>query len=1229
MRSFFRQMRTYLYAGVFLLAASSGTRLFAQSATVSGQVIDSSGAVVKGATVSLLCTDTQIEQIVTSSANGSFILPPVKPGHYQVVVTAAGFEPWVDTEITLEIGEDKDVAAILHVGAVNQTVTVSDAPAELQTQNADRSTLLEQTFVQNLPLDPRNPLQLISATIGVTTNDANVTSGTNTTTQSTTNQFRINGAHLTTTDMLIDGGANMVAYNSQAAGIPGVDAIAEFRVLTSAIAPEYGYTSGGIVNMALKSGANKIHGGGWEYFRNDQMDANGYNANNAKQARPPLQRNQFGGQFGGPIIIPKLYHGRDKTFFFFSYEGLRDTYVPAGGFNALIPTDAMLGRNGYTIGDFSNADNSANYPAISTLYDPTNVVSGSRVAFTNNSIPTNRIDPVAKKLLSMFPSPTSGAFAASNHLYNYFSNATEGDTDNSIDLRLDHQLNAKQSFFGHFDRFSNYIKNPDVYGPTGLGHGQEPTNSDDRIPGYHIMVNHTWTIKNDLIFNHHVSWGHSESNRASVLPLSPSSQFGFSAAAAPGRTNTFTPQLGSVSGQLNCTMSGTTCSSYVIGNSEPVETNKSSVYQYQADLTWLKGKHTFKAGADIRRYFVQHWDPQDLTLTGGKALTAGPTPSSSATTGNAIAELLLGFTPVVSGYQPLVTIRDMVYFGYGEDIYRMTHKLTVTYGVRYGIIGSWVSDGNMLNYLDLTSSSPIAAAANLPNLVGGVGVPGLSEKARTEQHPSLFHIEPRFGVAYALDSKTVFHGSFGIFRHPQASEASYSEMAAFARVSTSVSTLTGGTTIAPGPSTSSPGYYTLADPFYAAGGGPATPYGPNPTPLAGNNVGSGPLSIMLGQNVSGDLRQQTGPYQEVLSLDVQRVLPSHFVVSAGYILNEGVRLRSGIALNQLSRTALATCQTGATFGGTFYAGDPSGVSCPALGVTGTINGTKVTGYTPANPFSKVITDTSAVNNLSSSTIQYGNLLRAYPQFGKFNALDVGWGHSTYNALQLSVQHRHANGLSILFGYTYSKEIDQTGDSSSSTTIQDNGCHSCERSVGEMDATHVLTENVVYELPFGHNRQFLKTGIAAYLAGGWQIGEAYKFNSGLPVLLTQTATSLVGSAVLRPTIVSGVSLAPTASTQAFNPAAFIKTPAYMFGNVPRYHPHIRYPDFQNIDVFLQKETKFMHDRVSATIRFELLNATNSVVFGPPDANATSATFGNKSTSQTNLAREGQISARVTF
>ena len=618
---------------------------------------------------------------------------------------------------------------------------------------------------------------------------------------------------------------------------------------------------------------------------------------------------------------------------------------------------------------------------------------------------------------------------------------------------------------------------------------------------------------------------------------------------------------------------------------------------------------------------MQHWDPQLLTLTGGRALTAGPSPTGTGTSGNSIAELLLGFTPVGSGFQPLVTIRDQVYFVYGEDTYKVTRKLTATYGLRYGVINSWKTDGNILNYLDLTSPSPIQFAANpyFTSLTGGMGIPGVSTPQRNLQQAGLLHFEPRAGVSYALNEKTVVHAGFGVFRHPQASEASYSELGGSARLSTSVSnqSVGGNYVIVPGTSTSSPGLYTLANPFHSSPGeAPPAPYGDNPSPLPGNNTASGPLSINLGQNVSGDLRQQTSPYQEIASLDVQRELPGHFVVTAGYIVNEGVRLRSGILLDQLPASALGQCTTGATVNGTFVAGDATGKTCAPL-----------TTNVP-NPFYNFITDASS-NFQYPSTTPAGYLQRKYPQFAKLTALDVGWGHSSYNALQLTVQHRQANGLSVLFGYTYSKAIDNTGEGSTGTSIQDYGCHACERAVSEQDSTHVFTENTVYELPFGHGRAWLTSGVPAALAGGWQFGAAYKFNTGIPVQLTQSATTIVGNGQLRPTINPGVSLAPTSSTQAFNPLAFSVTPAYRFGNSPRYNPHIRYPDYQNFDVFVQKQTRFANERIGLLIRAEALNAPNSVVFGAPAANASNSTFGNASTSQTNTPRQVQLSARFSF
>ncbi len=1183
MRFFFCQMRTYLTAGLFLLATCFGSQLFAQSAAVSGQVVNASGAVVKGATITLLRPSTAVKIMTTSDVSGNFILPPITPGQYEITVTAEGFKPWVDAGITLEIGERKVVNAVLLVGSVSQSVTVSDAPAELQVENADRSTLLEPTFVADLPLDPRNPLQLISATVGVTLSDS-MDSGQNSASESRTNSFRINGGKSATTDVLIDGAANTTVYYHQDAGIPGVDATQEFRVLTDAYAPEYGNTSGGIVNISLKSGTNDLHGGAWEYFRNDQLDANGYNANAAGLARPPLTRNQFGAMLGGPIVIPKLFDGHNKTFFFGSYEGLRDTYVTPGGFQATVPTKAERS------GDFS---------ADAPIYDPNpaNYVSGQRPRFScngvNNVICPGRIDSAGQALLNMYPLPTPNYQAGA---YNYFSNAPAQDVNNSFDVRIDHQLNDKQSLYGHFDRFSNYLLNANVY-----GNWQTPNYSNDRIPGYNAMVGHTYTIKNNLIFNHQGSWAHSESNRASTNPI-PVSNFGIAASAAPGLTAGFTPQIQAVSGQLS-----------TIANSEPKEQNESSVYQYQAGLTWLRSKHTFKFGTDIRRYPIQLWDPQLMTVAPGRTFTGGPT-AGSASTGNSIAELLLGLANVTSGYAPRVNFRNMQYAVYAEDTYKVTKKLTATFGLRWGYIGAQVANGNALNYLDTTSPSPLAAPSGIPNLVGGVGIPGVNGTSRSLQDPGLLHFEPRLGVAYALDSNTVIHAGFGIFRHPQAQWGTNPNAYGYTRASTSVNVNPDGITPVAG--------FSVGNPFPL---GLRAPYGNNPVAgILGNNAGGGPLSIDAGQSVAGVLPKQSDPYQENWSLDVQRSLPNHFVVTLGYVGNEGVRLMSQVQLNQLPDSVLAQC--------------PAGIvkSCPALNTT------------VANPFYNVITDPSSF--LYKSTVQAGYLLRAFPQYKNFTAANVGWGHSNYEAGQVTVQHRAANGLSMLVGYTYSKAIDDAGENGGSNSIQDIGCHACERSVSDQDETHVLTEDTMYELPFGHDKMFLKTGVPAILAGGWQIGTAYKFNSGQPIGVTSPIQSAslnggsvsaasgygTGSAgVMRPTIVPGVSRktnvpnSKTGENSYFNPLAFTETGTFRFGNAPRYLSDVRLPHYQNLDAFLQKETR-LAEHMSVTFRAEMINALNTVVFAGPSVNvSTPSTFGYQSQTQENSPREAQLSARFTF
>ena len=270
----------------------------------------------------LLNTDTQVTLKTVSDASGLFILSPQTSGRYQATVTAAGYSTWVQSDIVLEVGEKYDLNPVLKVGAVTETVAVTATAPEIKTDDSDLSTVTEAALVANIPLDVRNPLQEANFTVGVTQSNS-LTAGTNATTQSTTNTFYISGAKGGESEIMIDGATDTINYDTHAVGdIPGLDAVREFRIYTEAYSAEFGHTAGGVESFTIKSGTNDLHGGAWEYYRNDVLDANGFNANTARQAKPSFTRNQFGFQAGGPVFIPKVYHGRNKTFFFFSYEEL-------------------------------------------------------------------------------------------------------------------------------------------------------------------------------------------------------------------------------------------------------------------------------------------------------------------------------------------------------------------------------------------------------------------------------------------------------------------------------------------------------------------------------------------------------------------------------------------------------------------------------------------------------------------------------------------------------------------------------------------------------------------------------------------------------------------------------------------------------------------------------------------------------------------------------------------
>ena len=246
--------------------------------------------------------------------------------------------------MTLEVGQSRTLNTQLIVGQVQDAITVTDTAPLLTTNRADRGTVIENKFVTSIPLNLRNPLLLLTLAPGVTTG---LNAGINTASQSTTNNFRINGGRGATNEILIDGAANTGTYNNQVSAIPQVDSLQEFKVNTSPYAAEFGRTGGGVISFAIRSGTNDFHGSMHEFLRNSVLDANGFNSNRARQAKPSFKRNQFGFTAGGPVWVPKLYNGRNRTFFFVGYEGLRERSLAS--FTGTVPT--ALERTG----DFSRS----------------------------------------------------------------------------------------------------------------------------------------------------------------------------------------------------------------------------------------------------------------------------------------------------------------------------------------------------------------------------------------------------------------------------------------------------------------------------------------------------------------------------------------------------------------------------------------------------------------------------------------------------------------------------------------------------------------------------------------------------------------------------------------------------------------------------------------------------------------------------------------------------------
>jgi len=813
--------------------------LVAQStgASIDGTVRDNSGATVSGATITIVSIATNEQKRLTADEHGNYTVLGLPPGSYRMTVTATGFRTYEQLGIKLDLNQHatQDVALVL--GDVQQVVSVNADVTGLDTVTATVSDEVNGASLRNLPLNARNPYQLVSLVPGFqgsTGDDYN------------SNSFSINGTRQGYTDVLVDGspvGFPTVNGNSGIGVFPSIDAIGEYRVLAQNYAAEYGRTAGGIVNVVYKSGANQFHGSLFEFLRNNAFDANDYFSNLNKKALPAFHRNQFGGTLTGPIR-------RDKTFFLLNAELLRQNQFQS--LTTTVPTAQQRA------GDFSQTF--ASNGKLITVYNPfttrLNPNAGQpgqsryiRDAFAGNMIPSTLWSKVAANVMNFYPQATS-AGDPTTHANNYFASGSTITQTTAWDVRVDHTINDKQKVFA---RYANryYSSAPNPLFPQNLAVAEGLINGEDYARG--LTIGYTNALNEHTIVDTRLGFSRTLYNylntslgyKASALGLPDSLN-------AAGGTAIF-PTFGA--------------RGYTTLGNEGNRHNAFMTYSLLSSITMERGHHIFKAGFDGRLIRVNDHESNDSAglFNFSQSFTQGPDPqTASANAGNSIASLLLG-TGTGDLIQNFKDDASQSYYfaGYFQDDWHILRNLTLNLGVRYDIDTPRTERYNRMNYFDPNAASPLNT--RVAGLQGGLVFVGVNGNSRYQYHVDANNLAPRFGFAWSATPNTVVHGGAAIVYGPSAQAAAGTVGPYGFRVQNTWASSVGNDSITP--------LNTLDNPF---------PQGFSAPPGASAGLLTG-----IGSQIEGVIQNTPTPYAEQWVLDVQQALSKDLTINMSYVGNRG------------------------------------------------------------------------------------------------------------------------------------------------------------------------------------------------------------------------------------------------------------------------------------------------------------------------------------------------------
>ncbi|MFB3828052.1 MAG: TonB-dependent receptor domain-containing protein [Bryobacteraceae bacterium] len=1169
---------------VFAVTAALAGVLPAQESrgTITGRVTDPSDAVVPGVKVTARNTATNVAAEALTNSTGSFMLPYLTPGVYDLTAELAGFATLERKGVEVLVGDKLAVDFQLKPAGVTSSIEVTaESTPMLSTESASTGTVMDRRQIAELPLPFGNPFMLASLSPGVVFTAANmlqirpydngVVANMRVDGAPGGNEFALDGAPNNADSRGLQKGMN-VSY------IPPADAVQEFKMETSSFDARLGHSPGAAVNVVLKSGTNGLHGSAWEFTRFHTLVANDFYLRRAHVSPPVLSLHRYGTTLGGPVILPKIYDGRNRTFFFFAFEKM-DTYQPLGS-NQTVPTAAQR------TGDFS-AQLSQNI----LIYDPFSArrATGGRIQRT--PFPGNKIagglDPIAQNLLKYYPAPNAPGDAQGSN--NYVANDTQTDLFHSEMIRVDHNFSARHRTFARL--LNNFRDSPSTGWAGGATYnGVNPSLGLGFRGNVGLFLDHVYVPSPTDVID--VRAGITRYTVGNYLKAA-----GFDLASLGFPTSTLARFNGA---RYFPTFSTTGVATLSGGGGDFAGHN---IFFVQPAYTRMKGRHVLNAGYDVRAYRLNAMPAMTDagTYSFGNAYTKGPLDNSPAAPGPAqgLASMLLGLPTGGSINRSASSAIQSFYQGFFlQDDFKVSRRLTLNLGLRYEIeIPTTERYNRTTRGFDMATPSPIEAAARAAyaakpdaalapadfRVRGGLLFADSGRRGIWETKTNL--LQPRFGAVFQITPRTVLRGGWGLYMLPFGLDGL--NQPGFSQTTNIVPTLDGGLTFAA----------SLADPFP---NGVLNPAGP-----------SAGLSTFLGQGVSfTPLQRKTGTTQR-WKAGLQRELPGRWVVEVSYTETRGGDMGIAFDLNAIPRQYLST----------------SPVRDAAV-----IN--FLTAQIP-NPMAGLLGATS----LSGSTVQRAQILLPFPQFSSVISQRYD-GSTRYRGMEIRANHRFRSGFTLTASYSRSRLRERL------SLLNPTDASPEDRVSGEDRPNHFSVHGIMElpfgrgrRFGTGWNR------VLDVFLGGWQMGGVYLIQSGRPLspgnlyftgdpnkLVTTYDKRNPGAPVFD---TSGFYFhdAAVQTNGADNPVRQRTDSRIQLANNIRTLPSV-FPDFRGdhinqIDASLVKNVHIV-EPLRVQLRAELINVLNQVQFNTPSLNPASADFGKiTASSQLSRPRTAQFGINITF